>query len=184
MPKIRKQLREDIMQEAQKQLLSNGYAATTIRSVAEACQIGVGTVYNYFPSKDALIAAFMLEDWRAEFEPFYEEETLDAKQRVREIYEALQQYVQKYGALFLDRDARKVFAIVSWDKHLLLRKDLAATLLPLCQRSALDNKTFLAEFLAESLLTWGIEGKAFEDVFAIIQPLLSSVIVIQKKTKS
>ena len=33
----------------------------TVRSVAAGCGVAVGTVYNYFSSKDMLIAAFMLE---------------------------------------------------------------------------------------------------------------------------
>ena len=35
----------------------------TASSVANGCGIGVGTVYNYFSSKDMLIASFMAEDW-------------------------------------------------------------------------------------------------------------------------
>lgn len=37
----------------------------TIREVATDCHTAVGTVYNYFPSKEALITAVMLEDWQA-----------------------------------------------------------------------------------------------------------------------
>ena len=63
MPKIIDNLREQIQKEALEQILTNGYAKTTIRSVAAGCNIGVGTLYNYFKSKDELIASFMLEDW-------------------------------------------------------------------------------------------------------------------------
>ena len=44
--------------------MEHGYAAVTIRSVAKACGVGVGTVYNYFPSKDALVASYLLGDWK------------------------------------------------------------------------------------------------------------------------
>ena len=63
MPKIIENVRQTLLEEAKRQIKENGYAKTTIRSVAGACNVGVGTVYNYFESKDMLIATFMLEDW-------------------------------------------------------------------------------------------------------------------------
>ena len=53
MPKIIENLREKLVREAQYQVEERGYSALTIRSVANACGVGVGTVYNYFASKDA-----------------------------------------------------------------------------------------------------------------------------------
>ena len=65
MPKIIENLKEKLIAEATAQLRSAGYEATTVRSVAKACGVGVGTVYNYFPSKDQLIAACMLQSWQS-----------------------------------------------------------------------------------------------------------------------
>ena len=63
MPKIIANLRERILAEARRQIEEQGYGATTIRSIASACGVGTGTVYNYFESKDMLIASFMVDDW-------------------------------------------------------------------------------------------------------------------------
>ena len=64
MPKIIENLESRLMEEARKQIEESGYDAVTIRSVAKGCGVGIGTVYNYFPSKDDLLAAFMLADWK------------------------------------------------------------------------------------------------------------------------
>jgi len=64
MPKIIENLKERLIDEARRQVEEDGYAAMTIRSVAKGCGVGIGTVYNYFPSKDTLVATFMLEDWQ------------------------------------------------------------------------------------------------------------------------
>ena len=48
MPKIIENLENRLIREAEKQIAESGYAAMTIRSVAKACGVGVGTVYNYF----------------------------------------------------------------------------------------------------------------------------------------
>ena len=50
MPKIIENIREKILEEAKCQVMESGYASMTIRSVANACGVGVGTVYNYFKS--------------------------------------------------------------------------------------------------------------------------------------
>jgi AcrR family transcriptional regulator len=63
MPKKLENVRELLLLEARRQAEENGYGAVTVRSVAKECGIGLGTVYNYFPSKDMLIASFILEDW-------------------------------------------------------------------------------------------------------------------------
>lgn len=63
MPKVIENLALRLSEEARRQVAENGYAALTIRSVAKACGVGVGTVYNYYPSKEALAASYMLRDW-------------------------------------------------------------------------------------------------------------------------
>ena len=55
MPKIIENLPERLAEEARRQIEESGFSAMTIRSVAAGCGVGVGTVYNYFPSKEAFI---------------------------------------------------------------------------------------------------------------------------------
>ena len=63
MPKVIEELREKILAKTKEVLLQDGYNALTIRGVSAACGIAAGTVYNYFSSKDMMVAAVMLEDW-------------------------------------------------------------------------------------------------------------------------
>ena len=60
MPKIVENVKERIILETRKQIKEVGYSKVTIRSIAKACGIGVGTIYNYFESKDVIIANFMV----------------------------------------------------------------------------------------------------------------------------
>ena len=59
MPKIVENVRQRILLEAKKQLEETGYGNMTIRSIASGCGIGVGTIYNYFSSKDVIVASFI-----------------------------------------------------------------------------------------------------------------------------
>lgn len=63
MPKIIDEAREKILSAAKHTLLGQGYSALSLRGVARQCGIAVGTIYNYFESKDMLIACIMVEDW-------------------------------------------------------------------------------------------------------------------------
>ncbi len=62
-PKIIEHLREEILKTGRKILLDEGYHALTMRRIAAENKIAVGTVYNYYESKDVLTAHIMLEDW-------------------------------------------------------------------------------------------------------------------------
>ena len=63
MPKLIANLRENIPAEARRLLSERGYSGLSLRELADRCGVAVGTLYNYYPSKAALIARLMLEDW-------------------------------------------------------------------------------------------------------------------------
>jgi AcrR family transcriptional regulator len=61
---------EEILKAAQKILLEHGASALNMRAVAAACGVSVGSIYNYFPSKSALIGATIESVWTEIFRPF------------------------------------------------------------------------------------------------------------------
>ena len=172
MPKIIENVRELLLETAKEQIRLQGYSKTTIRSVASACGLGVGTVYNYFKSKDMLIATFMLEDWRECLKEMKSHSSTEVEVVLKGIYLSLQSFMQKHQALFSDIDAAKVFATVFNERHKQLREQLAEIILPICDNSRAENKGFLADFIADALLTWTVEGKPFEELSSIIGLLL------------
>ena len=48
--------REKILSAARRLLAQNGYESTTTRDIAESAQIASGTLFNYFPTKEAIVA--------------------------------------------------------------------------------------------------------------------------------
>ncbi|MBE6941742.1 MAG: TetR/AcrR family transcriptional regulator [Ruminococcaceae bacterium] len=167
MPKIIENLEMKLMEEAKKQLEQFGYGALTIRSVAQACGVGVGTVYNYFSSKDELLAAYLLGDWKDCIG------TIDAVSSRAEspapvvqcMFDQLLAYARRHQAVFGDETAAQGFAGSFSRYHGLLRAQLAAPLRKFCR----DD--FTAEFVAESVLTWSMAGKSFDDIFGMINKL-------------
>ncbi len=55
MPKIIKDLQSRIVETAIRIFLEEGFSAVDIRRIAKESQIAVGTLYNYFPNKKALL---------------------------------------------------------------------------------------------------------------------------------
>ena len=167
MPKIIKNLEANLIQEAKRQVRELGYGALTIRSVAKACGVGVGTVYNYFSSKDELLATYMLSDWElciAEIQAVSDYVSVP-EPVLRCIYDELLAYAQRHQTVFRDEAAGAAFASSFGRYHAVLRRQLAEPVRKFC------GSDFTAEFIAESLLCWTMAGKTFDEIYGVIGKL-------------
>ena len=168
MPKIIENLDQRLIEEARKQIAESGYSAVTIRSVAKGCGVGIGTVYNYFPSKDDLVATFMLADWKECLAVITQSSihSENAEPVLCCIYEQLHIFTSLHRSIIQDRDAATGFAGSFGKYHALLRTQLAAPLRKFC------TDDFTADFLAESMLVWTMNGKEFRQLYDIIKKIL------------
>ena len=166
MPKIIENLREQLLAEAKKQILENGYAATTVRSVAGACGVGVGTVYNYFESKEMLIATFLYDDWKHYLSHMQTLSPDDPHALLEGIFNSLKQFAGENEKLFSDADALKMVSVGSFGRHKMLREQIASFLQPLCKTA------FCAEFVAEAVIRWATEKVDFETVYPLLEKLI------------
>ena len=167
MPKIIENPEARLIAEARKQIEESGYSAMTIRSVAKACGVGVGTVYNYFPSKEAMVAKHLLDDWVQCMTAIQAVSTYaeGPRQVVLCICDHLNAFSQRHMAIFRDETAAAGFAGAFSQYHGLLRDQLAQPLRRFC------DSDFSAQFIAEALLTWTTAGKTFDEVYGIVKKL-------------
>ena len=167
MPKIIENVKDRLIAEAEKQIGEYDYGAVTIRSVAKACGVGVGTVYNYFPSKEALIATHLLVDWKLCVDTITRtaESATDPKPVLQCIYQQLVRFADRHQAIFQDEAAAASFAGSFSQYHDRLRSQLASPLRKFC------DSDFTAQFVAESLLTWSMAGKSFDEIYEILKKL-------------
>ncbi|CAM2157038.1 TetR/AcrR family transcriptional regulator, regulator of autoinduction and epiphytic fitness [Pararobbsia alpina] len=62
-PRLTDKKRSAILDAATAEFLASGYDATSMDRIAERASVSKRTVYNHFPSKEALFAAIMLALW-------------------------------------------------------------------------------------------------------------------------
>ena len=170
MPKVIENVPQQLLAEARRQVATVGYAKTTVRSVAAACGIAPGTVYNYFPSKDVLVASFMAQDWLSMLSALSDCDKGDRRAYLEKIYVSLAGFCESHSALFNDVEAGKKYLAASQGRHGLLRDQLADLVLDLC---TFGDARFISRFIAESLLTWAPSGVEFSSYYNVIEKILS-----------
>ena len=167
MPKIIENLKERLLEETKRQIRQRGYQEVTIRSIAKGCGVGVGTVYNYFPSKETLIAAYLLEDWNICLQTIGETaaQAQEPQAVLRCIHRQLFEFARRYESIFKTEAAASGFARSHSRYHGMLRDQLAEPLRQFC------DSDFQARFVAESLLTWTMDGESFDRIYDVLKKL-------------
>ena len=93
--------KENILQISRKLIQQNGWAGVNIRSVAAACGVSVGCIYNYFESKTDLLSATVESIWNDIFHhPDDEAVFQDTLSCVRWMYKQLEYGCQRYPGFF------------------------------------------------------------------------------------
>lgn len=89
--------KEAIMQACRSIVAEKGMKALNMRLVADECNIALGTLYNYYADKDALVLATVESIWRDIFHSGHQEEK-DASfiEYVAQLYERIQNGAQAY----------------------------------------------------------------------------------------
>ena len=93
--------KEDILKTSRQLIQQQGWSAVNIRSVAAACGVSVGSIYNYFDSKAALVSATVESVWREIFRhPDDESVFHDTQAYISWIYEQMENGCKQYPGFF------------------------------------------------------------------------------------
>lgn len=170
MPKIISCTKEDILEEAKRQARDNGYNNLSIKSIATACGVAVGTIYNYFPSKDMLVASFILTDWLEVLQGIeveLKEKSIVGIDGIRLIYDELSRFNNSYKFIFCDRATVWKPRYNMPDKHKLLKEQIAKLIVA---TASTDEE--LSLFIADVLLSYSVEETKFENIERFIKKLI------------
>ena len=59
MQTLKSDIRNRILSAAKEQFVQRGYLKTSMREIADAVDVGVGNLYNYFENKDELFCVIL-----------------------------------------------------------------------------------------------------------------------------
>ena len=93
--------KEQILQTSRELIRQQGWSTVSIRSVAAACGVSVGSIYNYFDSKAELVGATVESVWCEIFHlPDHEAVFRDTEACVTWMYERMEYGCRQYPGFF------------------------------------------------------------------------------------
>lgn len=175
MPKKLDSIREKAIAETRKVLEEQGYGGLAMRDIARKCEVAVGTMYNYFSSKEYLTGCVVLEDWKKVYEEMISAaagaDTIH--QGLRGIYELMFAFVleHQYLTSFDGRDSKTPYDF--HERHLVLLKQIEALLEMLQKRFGCRVEASIQTFLAECILAFSVKKYPYSQIAPALMKLLS-----------
>ena len=167
MAKIIDNLYFNIQEVGKKILLEDGYKKMTLRLVANKCNIATGTVYNYFKSKDQLVATIMFKDWKNMIDVTVPkllnvDSSIDS---LKLVFNMIKDYTAIYQKAWLDYGG----SLIGQDeRHNILIKQLNDLIRPLFKDS--DSINFISEVLLYSAIR---DDVSFDDIRPFILKIIN-----------
>lgn len=163
--------KEDILKTCRELIRRQGWTAINIRSVAAACGVSVGSIYNYYDSKAALVGEAVESVWREIFhQPEDKAVFEDTQACIAWMYGQIEYGCRQYPGFFTlhslafmqeDRSAGKRRMQQSW-RH--IREVLCAVLKrDVRVRSDAFTEKFTAESFADVLFSFLLSAMLRED---------------------
>ncbi len=177
MPKIIDEARERIIASAKNRLFEQGYGALTLRSVAKDCSIAVGTIYNYFKSKDMLVASVMIGDWMSALEDMRcgIERAESIVQGMRAVYDAIVAFARRYSPVWSQFVRTPKEPGITEDRHALLRTQICERIDALLVKFERGGDRRMSPLIAETTLAAALASDIDYEVYeAMIKRLFSS----------
>lgn len=174
MPKIIENLQQRILDTARSEMTEGGYSGLGIRMVAKKCGIATGTVYNYYPSKEMLVAAIMLDDWLLAQKSMREgcAAAADIREGIGAMFDALCAFKALYSGVWSEYSFTGSTRAIYRDRHVQLISQLADILGGLLSRFGAEADAYTRTFVAESLLTAAMEGHPFDKYAAVVSRII------------
>jgi AcrR family transcriptional regulator len=160
MERKREAMRKKIIAEAQRLFSRQGVADTTMEQIAQAADIAKGTLYAYFPVKEAIIVAFM-QDTFQERSPIRIQQVRDLPDtaaRMRLIFADLVAGVQRQKDVFETYMLYRVRSMLSFQPDEGLKSGLhllGAEIISLGQQSG-EIRTDWPQMLVEDLFEFSL----------------------------
>ena len=176
MPKIIENIRETAIAESRKVLENDGYNKLTMRDIAAKCGIAVGTMYNYFESKEYLTGCVILEDWQTCYKDMQEAtgSSPDTRDGLKQIYRLMGDFVSAHQYL-ASVDRSKAQGIDGYEKrHSIVLGHMTSLLDDLFSRFSLSIDPLIRTVIAELILNMSEKHYDYSEIEPVLIKLLET----------
>ncbi len=174
MPKVIENLRSSILEEARAELSEKGYESLTVRQIANRCGIAVGTVYNYFKSKDVILGALLGEDWHNVLSDM--DRRIAGSSSVHQglciVAEGLEGFCQRYRELWSEYRMTESSEYYTRNGHQMLLSALVPRVEDILRINGKPSEKGLCETLCETMISLAVHGKHFTDSSKFIERMI------------
>lgn len=96
--------RDNLLAEAKKLLIENGYNQFNIRTLVKNCNISIGTFYNNFNSKEDLVITILNNDWKEILNTIDDigSTQLCFRKKLEAIYSSVHVFFHSYKNIFIE----------------------------------------------------------------------------------
>lgn len=171
MPKLLEDVEKRLIEATRAELLEKGLDGLGIRDIAKKCRISVGTVYNYFPSKEMLAASVMVSDWNIIISKVEQKcaEAQAAEDGLTGIYNGLKEFAEIYSHV-RGQYSQQHTAIQSYfGRHQRLVGQLSQIIEKMLTRLGYIRTAFPAKFIAEIIIVAAVDTQyGFQEYMNLI----------------
>ena len=173
MPKRLPEIKARFIDAARKRLTDNH--DITIRQIALDCNTAVGTVYNYFPSKEHLLAAVMMEDWQVCCRRMREDadQACGPLAAIEATTKALRRFAVQYAPIWRVYAAARGSMAELNNRHRMIIEEISATVEGTLVRFNIREDPCLPEILAELILLASRTDDGFDRISSTLKKILA-----------
>ena len=169
MPKRIPDLDSRILSLSRQTLLEQGYNALSMRTLAAQCGVAVGTLYNYYPSKAALVARLILDDWQQMLLRMAEaaESKTTLSDGLGQLCRILEGFTGRYRSVWAQYGGGRAVGYTA-KYHITLRQQLAQPLERVLEVNCRTDLLPLSGVLAETMLSCALNPDLGSHQFALL----------------
>lgn len=125
MPKVLENVKENILNTARDMILVEGLNSISIRELSSRCNISIGTIYNYFDSKQDIVISVVWQEWYSTLNrmDYHNNSNIDYIEKLKIIFIEIRSFLNivhnmQYGDFFNTIGIEKLMKIKNNKKDL------------------------------------------------------------------
>lgn len=173
MPKVIKDLRNNILSVSKDELFNKGYKELNMRNIAKRTNTAVGTIYNYFNSKEMLVASIILEDWYKSTDEIKSvtDRALSIEEGLKGILKAISSFYSLYGSVFQNSGLPNI-KITYPDKYEMLNKGIGEEIIKLMNKFNSSYDDFEITFIVSNIFSSVTNNWPLEQTINILNKII------------